>query len=100
MNGNRNLTKAFGSKRVRRKKIYSVLSSRNRDNSNVRHFEGIPVEILPNMLHSVWKYSKYHAICSTPPQSDSDVPPLSVVFEICRNWEESLAVFEALSSCG
>lgn len=83
---------------MRQKKIYSVLSSRNRDNSNVGHFDDVTVKLLPNMMHSIQKYSNYHAISGVPPQSDSDVPPLSVVYEICRNWEESIAVFEALSS--
>ena len=44
MNGDRNFTKAFESRGVRRKKIYSVLSTRNRDCSNVKHFGNIPVD--------------------------------------------------------
>jgi len=109
MNGDRNFTKAFDPRWVRRKKLYTVLSSRNRDNSNVGHFDDIPVEILPNILHSVRRYSNYHIPPTeedekfTPPflsQAIGHVNPLSLVYEICRNWEESIAVFEALSSCG
>jgi len=97
MNGNRNFTLAFSTKGVRQKKIYSILSSRNKDNSNVGHFKDIQVKLLPNMLHSIHKYSNYHegeGIC----QVRGHVQPLSVVYEICRNWEESIAIFEALSS--
>jgi len=97
MNGDRSFTKAFDPYFVRQKKIYSVLSSRNRENSNVEHFEDIHVKLLPTMLHSIHKYSNYHegeGIC----QVRGHVQPLSIVYEICRNWEESIAVFEALSS--
>jgi len=98
MNGDRNQTKAFNSKCVRKKKIYTILSSRNRDCTNVGHFEGIPVEILPDMLHSIQNYSNYQVGDSNMSQGSGDVKPLSIVYEICRHWDESLAAFEALSS--
>ena len=106
MTGDRNGTVAYTPKSVRQKKIYSVLSSRNRDCSNVKHFEDVPVEILSDMLHSFQSYSNYHVTPTeedkkfTPPQNDNHVNPLSIVYEVCRHWEVSLATFEALSSCG
>ena len=33
-----------------------------------------------------------------PPQDRHDVNPLSLVYEICRYWDKSLAVYELLSS--
>ena len=96
MNGDRNYTQAFNWKRVRQKKIYTVLSTRNRDCSNVGHFEDIHVKLLPNMLHSIQKYSNYQY--DDMSQVRGHFHPLSIVYEICRNWEECLAVFESLSS--
>lgn len=86
---------------VRDKKIYSVLSSQNRECSNVGHFDDIPVELLPNMLSTIQQYSEYHIHDQAPHrmrQSPHDVNSLSVVYEICRFWDKSLAVFESLSS--
>lgn len=82
---------------MRQKKIYSVLSSRNRELSNVEHFENIHVKLLPNMLNSIQNYSNYHEDDDIS-QVRGHVQPLSIVYEVCRNWEESIAVFEALSS--
>ena len=59
MNDNPQAQYAFGLRYVRQKKIYSVLSSRNRDCSNVEHFEDVPVELLPDMLQSIQRYSHY-----------------------------------------
>jgi len=81
---------------VRQKKIYSVLSSRNRDCSNVKHFEDIPVELLPDILQSIQRYAKYHEEEDIS-QVRGHVQPLSIVYELCRHWEESLAAFETLS---
>jgi len=100
MNGDRNCNNAFHPHFVRQKKIYSILSSRNRDCSNVEHFDNVPVELLPDMLYTIKEYSNY-------PDGDNNmsiskvrghVSPLSLVYEVCRHWEESLAAFEALSS--
>ena len=95
MNGDRNLTLAFDPTWVRRKKIYKV-SSRNRELSNVEHFDDIHVKLLPKMLSSIQEYSNYQD--DNISQDRGHVHPLSIVYEICRNWEESIAVFEALSS--
>ena len=83
---------------VRRKKIYNVLSARNRIRSNVEHFEDVPFELFPDMVVSIEDYSDYHIEDDTPDQDDNDVNPLSIVYEMCRQWDESLSVFESLSS--
>jgi len=82
---------------VKHKKIYSILSSGNRNGSNVEHLEDVPVELLPNILRSVGYYSRYH-VGMGPSKDDRDVKPLSLVYELCRHWDEALAVFELLSS--
>ena len=82
---------------VKHKKIYSILSSRNRNSINVEHLEDVPVELLPNILSSVEYMSDYH-VGMGPSKDDRDVKPLSLVYELCRHWDEALAVFELLSS--
>ena len=77
---------------------YSVLSSRNRQCSNVGHFDDVPVEFLPNMLSTIQQYSEYHTEDSEISQGTNDVNPLSLMFEVCRYWDKSLAVYELLSS--
>lgn len=42
---------------VRQKKIYSVLSFRNRHSFNVKHFGEVSVEFLPKMLVSIQGYA-------------------------------------------
>ena len=99
MNGDMWCTKVFIRKFVRQKKLYSVLSSRNRDCSNVGKFDdNIPVELLPHMLHSIHRFSYYRDGDADISQVRGHVHPLSLVYEICRHWDESLVVFEALSS--
>jgi len=89
---------------VRQKKIYKVLSDRNRNRSNVEHFdEDMQVELLPDMLQLIEEYSNYHIVEIgeeevTPPQDTQDIEPLSIMFEILQRWDKSLAVFEAFGS--
>lgn len=99
MNGDIWCTKAFAPRFVRQKKLYSVLSSRNRDCSNVGNFDDdMPVKLLPHMLHSIHRFSSYHNGGADISQVRGHVHPLSLVYELCRHWEKSLSVFEALSS--
>lgn len=98
MNGDQESETPFDSMHVRQKKIYSILSSRNNECSNVKHFENVPVELLPDMMVSFQQYSDYHVPEDTPNQSDHDALPLSLVYEICRHWDECLALYETLSS--
>ena len=108
---NSNGKKLWRPSKLRQKKVYSILSSKNRNcsNENIDHFdEGMPVELLPAMLTSIQKYADYHnadsnslpdnTYLSPPPRGTQDVKPLSVMFEILQRWDKSLAVFEALSS--
>ena len=89
----------FYQKYIRRKKIYTILSARNRSLSNVDHFdEDMPIELLPDVMRSIEKYSNYHVHTRAPQQGSADVNPLSIMFEILQRWDKSLAVFEALSS--
>lgn len=83
---------------VRQKKIYSALSTLNRSSSNTQHFEDIPVELLPNMLVSIQRYSNYHAQKHAPMKHRSHARPISIIYEILQRWDKSLEVFEALSS--
>ena len=62
---------------VRQKKIYSVLSARNRSLSNVDHFdEDMPVELLPHMLHSIQDFSDYYFVNDNAPPEDTQVSSL------------------------
>eukprot|EP00984_Skeletonema_dohrnii_P002831 scaffold968_cov131-Skeletonema_dohrnii-CCMP3373.AAC.7 len=64
----------------RGRKIYKLLSSRNKTMSNVQHFGDIDVKLLPNMLEAVQKYS-----------NDGDnvcVNASSIVYEIMRFWDQ------------
>ena len=91
-------------KYVRQKKIYLILSQRNKNSSNVDHFDDdMPVELLPGVLLTIQKFANYHDETDEekeikPSQDNSDVKPLSIMFEILQRWDNSLAVFEALSS--
>ena len=96
MNGNSDYH--FDPVSARHKKVYSILSRRNRNCSNVGHFDDVPVELLPDMLRTIQQYSNYHVAEHTPSQDIRDVNPLSLVYEICRYWDKSLAVYESLSS--
>jgi len=97
MNGRTNCPRFLIPRYVRQKKIYTVLSSRNRSLSNVDHFsDDMPVELLPDMLSTIQVYSDYHIKIYTPHQDTLDVKPLSIMFEILQRWDKSLAVFESL----
>ena len=88
----------FDPTEVRQKKIYRVLSARNRECSNVQHSDNVPVEFLPDMLASIHQYSNYHVGHKAPPRHDEDVKTLSVVYEILRYWEKAISVYESLSA--
>ena len=79
---------------TRAKKLYSILSTRNRTNSNVQYFDKLPIELLPDMLESIKKYSEYHFGEKTPRKAHNDVKPISIVYEILRKWDEALSAFE------
>ena len=105
INGDDSSERYLYPKYVRQKKIYTVLSQRNKNSSNIDSFdEDMPAEILPAMLLSIQKFANYHVTEtdeeeeSTPSQDTRDVNSLSIMFEILQRWDKSLAMFEALSS--
>ena len=91
------LSASIDPKKVRQQKIYHVLSSRNKECSNVQHLDDVPIEFLPYMLGSIQQYSEYHAGENTPPKHDKDVNALSVVYETMRRWDKAFSVYESLS---
>ncbi|KAK1739013.1 leucine-rich repeat protein [Skeletonema marinoi] len=66
----------------RGRKIYRLLSSRNKTMSNVQHFGDIDVKLLPNMLQTVQK-QKY-----SNDGGNDNVKASSIVYEIMRFWDQ------------
>ena len=68
----------------RGRKIYSLLSSRNREGNNVYHldaeFEDDSLKLVPKVLESVNIYARHSYRADT-------VPPLSIMYEILRSWK-------------
>ena len=103
MNGDPESDDIYDPKNVRYKKIYAVLSSRNRNSSHVQHFDDVPVEFLPDILSSIQQHSKYHVLDHAPYRSRPHPPPcvhdvksLSVVYEIMRFRDKSFSAYESL----
>ena len=72
----------------RARKIYHLLSLRNREGSNVQHLnlefddEDDSLALVPNVLAGVQKY------CDVAGYFHSDqVHPLSIMYEILRSWK-------------
>ena len=97
INGDLEPEDLFRPSALRPKKIYSVLSSRNKESSTVNYLDDVPVEFLPEMLGSIQQYSEYHLQDNAPPQDDNDVNALSIVYEIGRRWDKALSIYESLS---
>ena len=89
----------FNTCAVRAKKIYAVLTTRNELNLNVCYFDKVPVTLLPAMLESTQKYSKYHLLGElVSPEKDKYAEPLSIVYEVLRGWDKAMSVYESLGS--
>ena len=76
-----------GSKVNRARKIYHLLSKRNREGSNVQHLnsefedeDDDSLALVPRVLESVYRYSRNR-------QGRHPVHPLSIMYEILRSWE-------------
>jgi len=74
----------------RRRKLYRLLSSRNREGSNVYHLnlefgDDEPLALLPKVLGGVYRYSQ--SIASLDPLRADTVQPLSIMYEILRSWK-------------
>ena len=76
-------------KQTRARKIYQLLSKRNKEGSNVQHlnleFEddddegGLALKIVPKVFEAVHNYSN---------ESNSlPIPPLSIMYEVLRGWK-------------
>ena len=76
----------------RARKIYNILSLRNKSLSNVQHFDGIDVKILPNMVEAVQRYSGLVNEQSEVEQ-DHNVKDLSIVYEVMRKWDKVFSLY-------
>ena len=70
------------------RKMYHLLSVRNRDENNVHHFNlefgdddenDESLKLVPKVLESVHRYGQW--------ECTDYMPPLSVVYEILRGWK-------------
>ena len=73
----------------RRKKIYTILSSRNRSRANAAYFEQdrIGIKHVPQILSLLKPYSKHHLKDENGIQGKDEVKPLSIVYEIMRGYK-------------
>ena len=89
----RGINDASAASGLRSKKIYSVLSTRNKNCSNAELLDKVPVEILPNLLVSIQSYSKY-PLSAEEDEDDDRVLALSVVYEVMRWWDKILSAYK------
>ncbi len=75
--------------RNRARKIYALLSLRNDTMSNVQHFSGIDLKLLPNILQAIQKYA-----CDMY-RHDPQVP-LSILYEVMRRWDKVTPLYKTL----
>lgn len=89
-------------KENRQMKIYHVLASHNKEMTNCKDLANVDIKLLPMILMSVKRYSK-----ATPGDDrqqsnetkafmrvNTSVMPLSIVYEILRNWDEVQVLFK------
>ncbi|KAL7537176.1 hypothetical protein ACHAXR_007645 [Thalassiosira sp. AJA248-18] len=76
------------SKRNRRMKIYYLLSSRNREGSNAHHLDSDIGEESLKLAPEVLQCVNHCSGCEQDEvrQDDGVVKPLSIIYEILRNW--------------
>eukprot|EP00956_Cyclotella_meneghiniana_P015726 scaffold24401_cov42-Cyclotella_meneghiniana.AAC.2 len=72
----------------RRKKIYTILSRRNRSRTNAALFDsdGIGIKQIPQVLSLLKPFSEHHLHDEHAIQGDDEVVPLSIAYEIMRDW--------------
>eukprot|EP00956_Cyclotella_meneghiniana_P021969 scaffold40761_cov34-Cyclotella_meneghiniana.AAC.2 len=72
----------------RRKKIYTLLSKRNRHRENASFFEldGIGIKHIPKILSLLRLFSEHHSYDEESIQGQDEVKPLSIAYEIMRDW--------------
>ena len=93
-------------KENRQMKIYHVLASRNKDMTNCKDLANADIKLLPMILMSVKRYSEASA---GPERVQSDetkafmqvninVKPISIMYELLRNWDEVQILFKSRAS--
>eukprot|EP00956_Cyclotella_meneghiniana_P003404 scaffold4111_cov43-Cyclotella_meneghiniana.AAC.1 len=73
----------------RRKKVYTILSRRNRSRKNAALFDsdGISIKQIPQILPLLKPFSEHHLHDEDAIQGDDEVVPLSIAYEIMRDWK-------------
>jgi len=73
----------------RRKKLYNILSTRNRQRENAACFEydEIGIKHIPQILSMLKLFSEHHVDEEDGWQEVNEVCPLSIAFEIMRDWK-------------
>eukprot|EP00956_Cyclotella_meneghiniana_P008833 scaffold12103_cov21-Cyclotella_meneghiniana.AAC.2 len=72
----------------RRKKIYTLLSKRNRrrENASFLELDGTGIKHIPQILSLLKPFSEHHSHNENGIQEDEAVTPLSIAYEIMRDW--------------
>eukprot|EP00956_Cyclotella_meneghiniana_P031142 scaffold80795_cov76-Cyclotella_meneghiniana.AAC.3 len=72
-----------------KRKIYTLLSRRNRQNENAACFdsEGIMIKHLPHILSLLKPYSEHNYCDQWFPADADEVKPLSITYEIMKGWK-------------
>eukprot|EP00956_Cyclotella_meneghiniana_P009778 scaffold13555_cov38-Cyclotella_meneghiniana.AAC.7 len=72
----------------RQKKIYTLLSKRNRRRENAAVFEqnGIGIKHIPQILYLLKPFSEHHLHHHDGTRGEDEVKPLSIAYEIMRDW--------------
>eukprot|EP00956_Cyclotella_meneghiniana_P020675 scaffold36753_cov41-Cyclotella_meneghiniana.AAC.3 len=72
----------------RRKKIYLLLSKRNRrrENASFLELDGIGIKHIPQILSLLKPFSDHHLHDGYGIQGEDEVKPLSIAYEIMRDW--------------
>ena len=66
--------------------------------SNVRYFDDVPLEFLPDMLGLIQQNRIPSSGYRAPSKENLDVEPISIVYEIVRRWDKALSTYESFSS--
>ena len=79
----------------RARKIYNLLSKRNKSmsTSNVQHFGGIDVKLLPSILEAVQRYASVVHPSDRFQSGYCRVEPLSIVYEVMRKWDKVFPLY-------
>jgi Ran GTPase-activating protein (RanGAP) involved in mRNA processing and transport len=83
----------------RQRKIYNVLARRNKEMCNVQHFDEIDINLLPEILLAVQRYSnapvpEMHFLYNI----NREVNALSIVYELMRKWDKAFTVMGSADS--